>query len=206
MKSTFENLSEYKKQRIINACINEFGEYGYNASSMDGIIKRAGISKGGLYGYVSSKRELFLFILDYTYSRLYEFLKKETGAGQNELESDLLDRLRHVAERAIDFYIEQPEAISLLVRTANIPDEELARDVRKIFDKHYIGLFGDTTDKELQYPKERVLELSMWLLQKTRMDFLFEIKKEKDPVIIKREYMENWDFYLGIMRSGIYKH
>ena len=78
--------------------------------------------------------------------------------------------------------------------------------LRKIFDKHYIGLFGDTTDKELQYPKERVLELSMWLLQKTRMDFLFEIKKEKDPVIIKREYMENWDFYLGIMRSGIYKH
>ena len=36
-----------------------------------------------------------------------------------------------VAERAIDFYIEQPEAISLLVRTANIPDEELARDVTK---------------------------------------------------------------------------
>ena len=44
----------------------------------------------------------------------------------------------------------------------------------------------------------------MWLLLKTRFDFLNEIKTEKDKVKIKQDYMENWAFYLGIMRDGIY--
>ena len=194
MKSTFNNLSEIKKQKIIDACIQEFGEYGYESSSMDGIIKRAGISKGGLYGYISSKRELFLYIVDCAYSRLYVYLRSRIESDETGIETDLLDRLRHVASCAIDFYLEQPETISLLVQAVNIPDEELSLDTSLIFEKHYFGLFGDTTEKELQYPKSKVMELSMWLLQKTRMDFLNEIKKEKDPDVIKRDYMENWIF------------
>ena len=204
MKSTFDNLAEYKKQRVIDACIKEFGEYGYAASSMDGIIKRAGISKGGLYGYVSSKRELFLFTVDYSYSKLYEYLKERINAESQELHPDLLERIRHVAERAIDFYIDHPEFIYLIVRTSHIPDEELATEVRGIFDKHFIGLFGDTDDSNLSYPKNKVLELAMWLLQKTRLDFLNEIERETDHSIIKKDYMENWDFYFGVMKGGIY--
>ena len=206
MKSTFDNLAEYKKQRVIDACIKEFGEHGYASSSMDGIIKRAGISKGGLYGYVSSKRELFLFIVDYTYSRLYQYLKDSIEDEEQGLQADLLERLRHVAEHAIDFYIDHTEFIYLIVRTSNIPDESLSREIKDIFDKNFIGLFGDTADAELQYPKKKVLELSMWLLQKTRLDFLNELKRETDPAVIKYDYMQNWDFYLGIMKDGIYQH
>ncbi len=204
MKSTFDNLSENKKQRVIDACIKEFGEFGYAASSMDGIIKRAGISKGGLYGYVSSKRELFLYIVDYAYSGLYKYLKDQIDADKEALQPDLLERLKYVSENAIDFYIDHTEFIYLIVRTSNIPDESLAKEIKNIFNKNFIGLFGDTDDTKLCYPKQQVLELAMWLLQKTRLDFLSEIKLEKDPSVIKRDYMLNWDFYLGIMRSGIY--
>lgn len=206
MKTTFENLAEYKKQRIIDACIKEFGEHGYAASSMDGIIKRADISKGGLYGYISSKRELFLFIVDYTYTKLYEYLKQRIEIEKKSLQSDLLDRLRHVSELAIDFYIDHPEFIFLIVRTSNIPDENLSDEIKEIFDKHFTGLFGDTDDTNLRYSKDQVLELSMWLLLKTRFDFLNEIKSEKDPKIIKKDYMDHWDFYLGIMKGGIYNN
>ena len=51
MKRTFENLPVEKKERILQACIHEFGEHGYDGSSVDRVIKRAGISKGGLYEY-----------------------------------------------------------------------------------------------------------------------------------------------------------
>jgi len=204
VKSTFDNLAEYKKLRIIDACIKEFGEYGYKSSSMDGIIRRAGISKGGLYGYVDSKRELFLFIIDYAYSRLYQYLKERINSEQQDLQPDLLERLRHVAELAIDFYLEHQEFITLIVRTAHLPDENLAGEVLHIFNNHFSGLFGDTAERNLRYPKERVLELAMWLLQKTRSDFLDELKREKDTATIKKDYMNNWDFYLGIMKDGIY--
>ena len=204
MKPTFDNLSEKKKQRIINACVEEFGEHGYDSSSMDGIIKRAGISKGGLYEYVSSKEELFIFIVDYTYSQLYDYLKMRVEAEMQILPGDLLDRLKHVSELAIDFYIDHPEFVYLIVRTSNLANEKIASGIQNIFRDHFLELFGDADTSRLRYSKERILELAMWLLLKTRFDFLNEIKTEKDPVKIKQDYMDNWAFYLGIMRDGIY--
>jgi len=204
MKSTFDNLSEKKKQRVIKACIDEFGEKGYSSSSMDGIIKRAGISKGGLYEYVSSKQELFIFIVDYTYTILYNYLKQRVANEKKILPIDLLDRLKLVSELAIDFYIDHPEFVYLIVRTSNLANEKIALDVQDIFRKHFLELFGDVDTSKLKYPKERILELAMWLLLKTRFDFLNEIKTEKDPVKIKQDYMDNWVFYLGIMKTGIY--
>ncbi|MEA1910452.1 MAG: TetR/AcrR family transcriptional regulator [Spirochaetota bacterium] len=204
MKSTFDNLSEKKKQRVITACIEEFSEHGYELGSMDGIIKRAGISKGGLYQYVSSKEELFTFIVDYTYTSLYNYLKQRVSAELEVLPSDLLDRLKHVSELAIDFYIDHPEFVYLIARTSNLANERIAKSVQDIFRNHFLELFGDADTSRLRYSKEKILELSMWLLLKTRFDFLNEIRTEKDPVKIKQDYMENWVFYLGIMRDGIY--
>ena len=204
MKSTFDNLSEKKRQRVIQACIDEFGEKGYDSSSMDGIIKRAGISKGGLYEYVSSKEELFTFIVDYAYTSLYNYLNERVVNEVKTLPSDLLERLELVSELAIDFYIDHPEFIYLIVRTSNLANEKIAMGVQDIFRKHFLELFGDADTSKLKYPKERILELAMWLLLKTRFDFLNEIKTEKDPVKIKQDYMDNWVFYLGIMKTGIY--
>jgi TetR/AcrR family transcriptional regulator len=204
VKNTFENISEAKKQRVINACIEEFGEHGYDSSSMDGIIKRAGISKGGLYEYVSSKEELFLFIVDYTYTSLYDYLKNRVQAEHQVLPSDLLERLKLISELAIDFYIDHPEFVYLIARTSHLANEEIASGIQEIFRRHFMELFGDADVAKLCYSKERVLELAMWLLLKTRFDFLNEIKTVKDTVIIKKDYMDNWDFFLGIMRGGIY--
>jgi AcrR family transcriptional regulator len=204
VKPTFENLSEKKKMRVIGACIREFGEHGYDASSMDGIIKRAGISKGGLYEYVSSKEELFLFTVEYAYSTLYSYLNRRIREEKRDLQPDLLARLRHVSELAIDFYLDQPEIIYLIVRTSHLSDDKIAQEISDIFIKHFYDLFGDIGTEGLRYPKERVLELAMWLLLKTRLDFLEELKNETDPEKIKADYMNNWDFYLGIMASGIH--
>ncbi len=205
MKSTFDNLSEKKRQRVIKACIDEFGEKGYSSGSMDGIIRRAGISKGGLYEYVSSKDELFIFIVDHTYTILYNYLKKRVADEISILPSDLLDRLKLVSELAIDFYIDHPEFVYLIVRTSSLANEKIALGVQDIFRKHFLELFGDADTSKLKYSKERILELAMWLLLKTRFDFLNEIKTERDPVKIKQDYMDNWVFYLGIMKNGIYQ-
>jgi TetR/AcrR family transcriptional regulator len=204
VKQTFENLSEKKKNRVIKACIEEFGEYGYDSSSMDGIIKRAGISKGGLYEYVSSKEELFIFIVDYTYASLYSYLKNRVASELISLPEDLLDRLMLVSEMAVDFYIDHPEFVYLMAKTTNLANEKISTRIKMMFRDHFIEIFGDVDTSRLRYPAERVLELAIWLLIKTRIDFIDEIKTEKDPVKIKQDYMDNWEFFLGTLRHGIY--
>jgi len=205
MKKTFENLPNEKKQRILQACIHEFGEHGYDGSSTDRIIKTAGISKGGLYEYISSKEELFLYTVEYTYTHLYDYLKIRIVDEKKELPPDLLDRLKLIADIAIDFYMVHPHFISLIVRIANISNEDIEEKSRETFRRHFLELFGDVEVDSLNHPKEQILELAMWMLLKTRMDFLMEIKTERDPERIKEDYRNNWDFYLAILKNGIYR-
>ena len=205
MKKTFENLPIEKKQRILQACIHEFGEHGYDGSSTDRIIKKAGISKGGLYEYISSKEELFLYTVEYTYTHLYDYLKIRIADEGKKLPPDLLDRLKLTADIAIDFYLDHPHFVSLIVRIANMSNEDIEEKSRGTFRRHFLELFGDVEIESLGRPKEQILELAMWMLLKTRMDFLKEIKTERDPARIKEDYRRNWDFYLAILRNGIYR-
>ena len=205
MKQTFDNLPPQKKERIIRACIDEFSEKGYERSSTEGIIRRAGISKGALYEYTSSKEELFLFITNYTYGRLYSYLRARVGKEIQRLPSDILKRLRVISELAIDFYLEFPEFVHFIVRTNEISDEPLEEKVKETFLANFLDLFGDIETGSLRFEKDDILDLSMWLLLKTRTDFLMELRKERDKTKIKDDYLNNWDFYLSVMRNGIYR-
>ena len=46
-------------ERIHTAALAEFLEKGYQAASLRGIVKTAGVTTGALYGYYDSKEALF---------------------------------------------------------------------------------------------------------------------------------------------------
>ena len=205
MKKTFDHLSAERKEEIINACILEFGLHGYEKTTTDAIIRRIGISKGGLYEYISSKRELFVYVVTYTYAKLYGYLQKRIGERDDPLPGDLLDRVYIVSSYAIDFYIEHPGFVSLIVRTYQITDDDLAKELEAVFTSRYLDIFGDASEENLRFGRDRIIEVLMWLLLKTRYDFLLEMRSGKEIAEIKKDYMENWDFYISIMRKGIYR-
>ena len=61
-KDTFHNLPEEKKKRIIDASIDEFGEYNYDNSNINRIVKAAGVSKGSFYQYFEDKKDLYKYL------------------------------------------------------------------------------------------------------------------------------------------------
>lgn len=61
-KQTFYNLSEEKKNIIINAAKKEFSENNFYEATIKKIIKDAGIPRGSFYQYFDSKEDLFLFL------------------------------------------------------------------------------------------------------------------------------------------------
>lgn len=63
-KSTFDNISEDRKQTVLNVAISEFAANGFNATNINVIAKKAGISIGSMYSYFESKEALFLTIID----------------------------------------------------------------------------------------------------------------------------------------------
>jgi len=204
MKETFQHLKEKKKRRIIDACISEFAEMGYDLSSTYRIIKKAGISKGGLYEYISTKEELFLFTVEYAYQALYEHIEQAIREETPLPPGDLLDRINLASEKAISFYVANPDYVRLIVRTHHIQDSLLSDKVRRIFRSHFNHLFGDADTSRVFCDREKMVDLVTWILQKTRYDFLLELHKGGDFETIRKNYLSNWRFYLGVLRTGLY--
>lgn len=199
MKAAFHNLPEAKRSRILNACFAEFAARDYIYASLDRVIQVAGISKGGLYEYIENKEELYLYLLQDVYSRLYGCL-----AGIS-LPPDILERFRSVSTAAIDFYLEHPRCIAMIVRSMRIGEPDLQARAETIFRAHFDPLFDSVDGQTLRFPKERLIDLMKWLLAKTRADFMAAHDDGAGKEALRRTYMEEWDFLLSVMEQGIYR-
>jgi AcrR family transcriptional regulator len=60
---TFRNLSDDKRNRILDAAIEEFAAHPYHRASVGRIVERAEIPKGSLYQYFCDKKDLYRYIL-----------------------------------------------------------------------------------------------------------------------------------------------
>ncbi|MFW5852408.1 MAG: TetR/AcrR family transcriptional regulator [Nanoarchaeota archaeon] len=83
-------LEPERKEAIINAGLTEFSSKNYDEASTNNIAKNAEMSKALMFHYVHSKRQFFIFLVDYSISIIKEkFLDK---IDYNE--RDLFNRLR----------------------------------------------------------------------------------------------------------------
>ncbi len=65
MNEKFWDLKKEKQDRMINAALKVFSQYGYYHASTDEILKTAGISNGLLFHYFGSKIGVYAFLYDY---------------------------------------------------------------------------------------------------------------------------------------------
>jgi AcrR family transcriptional regulator len=61
---TTHKTKEERRDQIMNAAISCFAEKGYYETSMDDIVRAAGLSKGSLYWHFPGKRELFRSLIE----------------------------------------------------------------------------------------------------------------------------------------------
>ncbi|WP_303869813.1 TetR/AcrR family transcriptional regulator [Acetobacterium wieringae] len=61
-KSTFFNLPEEKKDKIIAVAIDEFAQNHYEKVTINKIVERAEIPKGSFYQYFENKDDLYIFL------------------------------------------------------------------------------------------------------------------------------------------------
>ena len=101
MNEKFFDLNRDKQDRMINAALRIFAENGYRHASTDTIVKEAGISKGLLFHYFTSKMGLFSFLFDYSvrymlfeYDRLISAKETDYFKIRREMERAKLNVLR----------------------------------------------------------------------------------------------------------------
>jgi AcrR family transcriptional regulator len=80
------DLSEERKNQILDAASEVFVEKGVYETRMDDIVKESGLSKGTLYWYFKSKDEIVLSIFERMFSREFQEIKNLVDFGESATE------------------------------------------------------------------------------------------------------------------------
>lgn len=202
MKDTFFNLNEEKQKRIVDATLEEFALSGYEKTSLDAIVRRAGISKGGLYEYIESKDDLFRYALEHSYASLNDHIR--AAAGDSPMPADPLERTRFISSIAVEFYVANPRCIYFIVRSSQVDHTDIRQRVESVFDSYFTSLYDTADFSGMIGDRDRVLQLLRWLLIKTRNDFSVSLRSTGRAGLCRDAYLQEWDFFLTSLADGLY--
>ncbi len=89
-----KSLKEQRRIEIIEAAIEVFGEYGFHKGKVEKIAEKAGIGKGTVYEYFSSKKEIFQQMLKHVFETYMEEAK-EAASKENSARNKFMALLNY---------------------------------------------------------------------------------------------------------------
>lgn len=116
---------------LLGVAVAVFNERGYDATSMEDIAGRLGITKSAIYHHVPGKGELLRLALDRALDALFAVMQ-EPGARSGPA----ISRLEHVVRASVRVLSEELPFVTLLLRVrGNSPVELAALQRRRNFDR-----------------------------------------------------------------------
>jgi AcrR family transcriptional regulator len=118
-------------ETLLDAAVVVFNERGYEATSMEDVAGRLGVTKSAIYHHVSGKGELLRLALDRALDALFA-LTTEPGATTGPA----IDRLDHVVRGSVRVLAAELPFVTLLLRLrGNTEVERNALERRRRFDR-----------------------------------------------------------------------
>lgn len=204
--SKFNNLKPEKQKQIINAAIKEFVRNGFEKAYTNEIVKRANISKGSLFNYFNSKKDLYLYLIEYS-SKAIVNLNEEIDLS----ETDLFKRIERVALQK--FYVQQkyPQAFEFLASTK----QEESVEVKDIIKQRLNPIYNQAINKlykDIDYSKfregvdiEKAIEILNWTMFGVGEKGLKELFTFDDIGRFGEKYLEEWNVYAELLKYSFYK-
>ncbi|HVM08599.1 MAG TPA: TetR/AcrR family transcriptional regulator [Acidimicrobiales bacterium] len=116
-----------RRRQLLDVALRRFATAGYHATSMDDVAEAAGVTKPVLYQHFSSKRDLYLQLLDDVSSRLVTAIDRATREAPSpraQVEAGFAAYL--------DVVVADPDAFRLLFGSGTRRDEEFADAARRV--------------------------------------------------------------------------
>lgn len=134
-------LTAEKRERILNAAMEEFGRHDYKHASTDDIAARAGISKGLLFYYYKNKLSLYLAC----YRCAMGVMLEQTRALRMEQNSDFFEVMEQGAQKKLEITRRCPYLMDFSMRAwysrneavSAVVQKLISKDVDKIYDRFF---------------------------------------------------------------------
>ena len=126
--------SEENRKTLLKSALDLFSRYGYNAVTVDDIVKNVNMSKGSFYNLFRSKGDLIIYrseVLGEDTLEAYEKLRETPGYEKK----NVVDKIRDLIELTIAISTassNQPFLSQMFISVMNDPPE----DARNYFEQH----------------------------------------------------------------------
>ncbi|QKS72451.1 TetR/AcrR family transcriptional regulator [Paenalkalicoccus suaedae] len=199
---SFTNLPEEKQHRIINAAMNVFIEDGFDKTSTNSIVKEAHISKGSLFHYFGTKKDLYLYIVDLSIEQtneLYDLIDLK--------ERDFFKRIDNIVKVKYDYQNRYPLLNEFILASLREQSTEVAPTIQPIYAKitqDSLAITFENIDWSLFKPEidqQKAMEIIQWTLDGLGKKLLATAAPMTD---LSEEAIKEWKEYSKILRSSFY--
>jgi len=195
IKKTFKNISEDKQNKIIENSIIEFSLNGYSNSSLNEIIKKSGISKGGMYKYISSKKDLYRYVIKYTIDKLIEHYKNN----QINQSTSIKDLLIKYSEIEFDFYFNHENYYQLHINAFINSNEQIDQDIRREYGTFQESFFQKLISTANFNFSEMEIDIYRWVIEGINKKYYLKTSTIENNNDLKDKYIKELDKYLQIL-------
>jgi len=132
----FFQIRAEKQSHIVDAAFAVFGRQGYKKASLSDIAKEAGITKGMITYYFGSKKNLYLYLVNVSWTMLTQVGEKKASLA----DMDFFQKLRIMIDIQISAIREHPAMISFVNSLYVEADPDVADDIAQTcetIERHY---------------------------------------------------------------------
>ena len=201
------NTEPKKRDVILNAALKEFSLKGFDNASTNVIAKEAGISKGLMFHYINSKKDLFLFLYDYCADRI----NKEYIDLMNFNEKDIFKRLRKSYILQIELLKQHPWIFDFIMMSDMTNSEEINKKLEERVNEKLSQCqkqmfeIVDETKFRSGLNLERCKQIIFWTNVGFTNEILEDIRKSSITELDYDQILTQLDNYLNELKDIFYK-
>ena len=200
----FTELDSEKQERILDAALKEFAEYGYENGSTNRIVKNCGISKGSLFKYFENKEDLYFYLIDTVSAEMAE----ETRVDIGKLSKDLYERVIEYSVTEISWYVTNPVKGRFMIGIASETGSDIGRKIIERYGEKstdiYETLLKGVDMSGLHSSRKEITDILRWVLMGFNNSFLMSIAGSSDDIeTLKESYLKQMKTHLKVLKSGL---
>lgn len=200
MKDTFYKLAKDKKQNVINSCIEEFANNTYENTSLNNIIKRAKISKGGLFKYIENKKDLYTYILDLIMREVIEYQSNNIDMSKE----CYFDRISELINLGFEYYKKNPQKYSVILNAfydiSSPCHEEVVLIRKNLIEEYKLNLLEGINWSQYKEDMEKIIKISKYIIDGYNVSFIKKLDKSYSVEILEKSMKEDLDLILNTIK------
>jgi len=184
----------------------EFVQSGFEKASTNEIVKRSNISKGSLFNYFNSKKDLYVYLIEYSVQIIEQIIEQIDFN-----ETDIFKRIENIGLKKLHIQQKFPQVFDFLVSAM----QEESAEVKEIIHQKVEPIYAESTNKmyrNIDYDKfregidiEKAIEILNWTMFGFGEKGLKEINTFEDIGKFGEKYLEEWKVYSDILKYSFYK-